>query len=172
MPINEGRPRSFEISINDDSPRRPPPRLSSSASSSARKSLPSNDNESNITPSSSKPPSRFTFGSSTKEFTVGQRVRVKRPVGKPGYEEGVIMKNNRDNTYDVEYDNGTMERAVKSLRITANKPMADESPRSEGEESKSRSKSRGGGDTDDESDVDRKPGVGDKVEAKFKGGAK
>jgi hypothetical protein len=91
-----------------------------------------------------------TGSASLKEFTSGQRVKVRKPNNQPGYNDGTILRKNVDGTYRVEYNSGQIENDVKALRITVPKeaPIIDESKSSD-------------------------PFfVGEKVEAPFRGSAK
>ena len=70
----------------------------------------------------SESPPRISSSSSTlakkeKDFYVGQKIKIKRPVGKAGYADGVIRGKNFDGTYMVEYDGHEVEKDVKVHRI-------------------------------------------------------
>jgi len=53
-------------------------------------------------------------------FKIGQPVRVRRTNHQPGYEDGVISgKNTSDSTFDIEYNNGKIERFVDPKRVRA-----------------------------------------------------
>jgi len=40
-----------------------------------------------------------------------------RPAGVPGYDDGIILARNLDNTYQVEFTNGTIDNKVLAGRI-------------------------------------------------------
>jgi uncharacterized protein (DUF2147 family) len=90
----------------------------------------------------------------SKEFSAGQKVKMKRPNNQPGYADGTIIRKNADGTYVVQYDGDQIDREVKAMRITIARESATI------DESKS---------NDPSSDIFF---VGEKVEAPFKGSSK
>eukprot|EP00981_Chlorochromonas_danica_P002565 scaffold497_cov170-Ochromonas_danica.AAC.8 len=110
---------AFEIDFGGGSKGgRPPPRLSSSATPSRARS------------SSSGPPSRLLRPSSASakpapkvEYEEGQKVKVKRTLG-TGYIEAVIVKKNKDMSYNVKYSSsGKVEMNVPSHRLAPSEAM-------------------------------------------------
>ena len=53
-------------------------------------------------------PSRSTAGTAPsigakKDFSIGQRIKIKRPPGQAGYADGIVRNKSTDGTYEVEY---------------------------------------------------------------------
>ncbi len=64
--------------------------------------------------------------SSSKEFSIGQAVKIKRPPGKPGYDDGEIRSKHKDGSYTIEYTDGRTEMNVKVSRIVSTTKTIDE----------------------------------------------
>ena len=90
-----------------------------------------------------------------KEFSTGDKVRIKRPPGKPGFDDGKIVRKNDDGSYLVKFDKDGTQEDVKVTRIVAS-PTTD-----------SASSSHMAGSSLSEDNVFF---VGEKVDALFKGG--
>lgn len=72
-------------------------------------------------------------------------MKVKNPTGVPGYTEGVIYEKNPDNTYDIEYTNGKMERKVLVTRIAVPPSSSDNLSGSDSESKSSSAPGMAGG---------------------------
>ncbi|GMI35357.1 hypothetical protein TrRE_jg12489, partial [Triparma retinervis] len=180
-----GRPRASSTSGDvldfTEPPKRAPPKLSSSRRSSTGPSRPtpqrpprggssgrSSFNRRSSSPTESRSRARGRASSDTESdggsnLKRGDKVEA-RYRGGSRYYQGVISRDNRDGTYDIDYDDGEKEKGVKEsyIRKISGGGGLKHSPRG-GKSSSSRNDN-----IDDDGNLSR----GDKIEARYRGGSK
>jgi len=93
----------------------------------------------------SKTTSSSTLSSSVskKVFEKGQDVKIKRPLGVPGYDDGFIYDKNSDGTYVIKFTGGRIEQKVVATRISLPLKTSSDSDNKEAKGSSGESKSVG-----------------------------